>query len=295
MSEPIAVANTPEWKELRRTGLGASDSAVAVGLSPWRTPIELWGEKVFGFEQEQTRAMLMGKLLEPVVATLFQIETGLQFRPQPGMYRHSEIDWLLATPDALIADGRLAEFKTTTSRNDGYGEEGTDQVPMDVLCQVHQQMAVTGAPAVVIAVLVLDTRELKQYVVERHTKFVDGLIAKESKFWDCVTLRVPPPVDLRADGAAAAIRRTFRTVDEGKAIDLDDGAEFEADCLARWKATIKDAESKRDELQAKLMLRMQDAELGRLPNGSTVVRKAVECTVKEHVRKYVTLTVKESK
>lgn len=291
----VCDANTPEWREARRSGVGASDAAAAVGLSRWRTPLEVWADKVYGIEDAPNRAMLLGTLMEPVVATLFAMEMGIALNPSPGLYRHPDIEWMLASPDAGMPDGRLAEFKTTTSRNEDYGDEGTDEIPIDALCQVQQQMAVTGAPAVVVAVLVLDTRELKTYNIDRHSKFIDGLIAKESKFWDCVRYETPPPIDLAQEGAAAAVRRSFRTVEEGKAVDLDDEAVFLANCMEEHGRSIRDLEKTRDEIKAKLALRMQDAEIGRLPNGKRIVRKAIESSVAAHVRKYVTLTVKDSK
>jgi putative phage-type endonuclease len=34
-----------EWLEVRKTGIGGSDAAAAVGLSPYKSPLELWLEK----------------------------------------------------------------------------------------------------------------------------------------------------------------------------------------------------------------------------------------------------------
>jgi predicted phage-related endonuclease len=33
------------WLEVRRQGIGGSDAAAAVGLSPYKSPLELWLEK----------------------------------------------------------------------------------------------------------------------------------------------------------------------------------------------------------------------------------------------------------
>ena len=34
-----------EWLDIRKTGIGSSDAAAAVGLNPYKSPLELWLEK----------------------------------------------------------------------------------------------------------------------------------------------------------------------------------------------------------------------------------------------------------
>lgn len=38
--------NSPEWLEFRKTGIGGSDAAAILGLSPFKTNVEVWEEKV---------------------------------------------------------------------------------------------------------------------------------------------------------------------------------------------------------------------------------------------------------
>ena len=38
--------NSPEWLEVRKTGIGGSDAAAILGLSPFKTNVEVWEEKV---------------------------------------------------------------------------------------------------------------------------------------------------------------------------------------------------------------------------------------------------------
>lgn len=34
-----------QWLEVRQGGIGSSDAATAVGLNPYKSPLELWAEK----------------------------------------------------------------------------------------------------------------------------------------------------------------------------------------------------------------------------------------------------------
>ena len=45
------IQGTPEWLEFRRTMVMASDSPVIMGVSPWKTPLQLYHEKVNGTQQ----------------------------------------------------------------------------------------------------------------------------------------------------------------------------------------------------------------------------------------------------
>ena len=62
----------------RRAGLGASDAPAALGLSPWKTPLELFLEKTGrAAPVEEKLSMRIGRALEPVVLRAFVDETGL--------------------------------------------------------------------------------------------------------------------------------------------------------------------------------------------------------------------------
>ena len=91
-------------------------------------------------------AMQIGTALEPMIAKLYEVETGVSARRVNRLQRSKAHPWMLASLDRRRADGRLVELKWT-ERGVGYGEPGTDEVPDEVLVQLVQQMAVTGAPA----------------------------------------------------------------------------------------------------------------------------------------------------
>lgn len=38
--------NSPEWLAFRKSGIGGSDAAAILGISPFRTNVEVWEEKV---------------------------------------------------------------------------------------------------------------------------------------------------------------------------------------------------------------------------------------------------------
>lgn len=40
------IQGSQKWHEMRRRGIGSSDAAVIMGVSPWKTPFQLWEEKL---------------------------------------------------------------------------------------------------------------------------------------------------------------------------------------------------------------------------------------------------------
>ena len=63
---------TPEQIAERKSGIGGSDLACVLGLSPWRSPVDVWLEKTGqnAVAVEETPAMYWGSQLEELVADL---------------------------------------------------------------------------------------------------------------------------------------------------------------------------------------------------------------------------------
>lgn len=62
------------WLEVRKGGIGSSDAAAAVGLSPYKSQLELWMEKTGRSEGFQPKGLddptYWGTQLEPLVASV---------------------------------------------------------------------------------------------------------------------------------------------------------------------------------------------------------------------------------
>jgi predicted phage-related endonuclease len=66
-----------QWLARRRKGLTATDIPVLFGLSPWRTPLDVWLSKVRPQEEEeQAYRYDKGHALEPVLAAEYARRTG---------------------------------------------------------------------------------------------------------------------------------------------------------------------------------------------------------------------------
>ena len=104
----VYIQQTPEWLELRRKKIGASDAPCIMGVSPWKTPYELWLEKLTGKEQSQTWAMKEGIRKEEEARTEFEKQTGIIVFPK--VLISDKYDWMMAS-----LDGIDIEFGLTTT------------------------------------------------------------------------------------------------------------------------------------------------------------------------------------
>jgi putative phage-type endonuclease len=105
---------TPAWLAWRAGGVGSSDAAAVLGVSPWKSRAALLREKVrllTGHEvkDRSNGAMRRGRDLEPRVAAWY---AGWYARPTAAVCgEHDTHGWLRASFDGLAADGVAVEIK----------------------------------------------------------------------------------------------------------------------------------------------------------------------------------------
>lgn len=200
-----------DWLSVRQTGVGGSDAAAAVGLSPYMSPLELWLIKT-GRDaalprpdpQDMTEPAHWGVLLEPIVAAAYTKQTGNRVRRVNAVLQHPSIPFMLANLDREVVgcrDVQLLECKTA-------GEFGSrlwrDGVPEYVQIQVQHQLAITGKQAADVAVL-LCGQKLEVHRIERDDALIARLVELEAAFWRYVESDTPPPAD-GSDSADRALR-----------------------------------------------------------------------------------------
>ena len=95
-----------DWLEVRRTGIGSSDAAAAIGLNPYQSQLELWMQKAGKADllpsvdpSDDTSPMFWGTLLEPIVAAHYTKRTGNKVHRVNAVLQHPEHPWMLANVD----------------------------------------------------------------------------------------------------------------------------------------------------------------------------------------------------
>lgn len=199
-----------EWLKYRKLGIGGSDAGAICGLNPYSTAISVYLDKINedtdGFDNE---AMRQGRDLEEYVAARFAEETNMKVRRANVMYAHDRYPFMFANVDRMVVEENIGlECKTTNILNADKWKDG--DVPAHYQIQCHHYMAVTGAKAWYIAVVILG-KEFKYVRIDRDEEIIHNLISIESDFWNNHVLKrvMPDP-----DGSKAAddiINQYFKT------------------------------------------------------------------------------------
>lgn len=184
-----------QWLEARQSGLGASDMSTIAGVNPFKSTYELWLDKTGRAPSKPTtRRMRMGNILEPVVRSIFEEETGLKVEPC-GLLESIEHPFLRCTPDGIIPSEAMGfEAKTTNWRNKDEWESG--EVADHAEVQSMASMAVTGLNGWhAAAVIDGNPDDFHHQLVRRNQELIDVLIEMAARFWhDHVLADVAPPI-----------------------------------------------------------------------------------------------------
>lgn len=188
---------TEEQRLLRKNGIGGSDAAAIMGLSPWKTTRELWFEKLPNYESvknEVTLSMSLGNTLEPFLIKQYEEATGHSAAMPTQTFRHKDYPFLIAHIDGIdTISETLIEAKVCLSPafSKKWGTEGTNQIPPEYLMQCVHYCLVLDKPAVEIIALVLG--ELKFYRYVRNHELEQQYLQKALEFWYMVQNEIMPP------------------------------------------------------------------------------------------------------
>lgn len=228
--QPLVLVDTaelarPEWLEYRRKGLGGSDAAAVLNISPFRTARDLYYDKlgiVTADDQANWVALEVGNLLEPLVARIFEKKTGLKIYRWKCMFQHPRCPWMIADLDYLVdlPDGTTAilEIKTTNyNAKDKWWHSGKEIVPAYYEAQGRHYMAVMNLDRVYYCCLYGNNEE--EVIIRRIDRDMDyemELIALEQDFWENRVLAKCPPPYWEDDGSLIleSVRRVLGPADK---------------------------------------------------------------------------------
>jgi predicted phage-related endonuclease len=136
-----------------------------------------------------------GKLVEPVIAQLYEQETGHRLTT-PGFTVSAEHPELIGSPDRLCLDERRGvELKTENQFMDEFGEPGSDQVPQHYLVQCAHYMMLTGAQVWDVACLHGGSR-FCIYTIHRDLELERMLVDRLVQWWQQhIVATIPPTID----------------------------------------------------------------------------------------------------
>ena len=265
------------WLAIRQRGIGSSDAAAAVGLSPYKSPLTLWLEKTGRQLPEDVsgkEAVVWGTVLEPVLARVYAERTGRRVRRVNAVLQHPEHTFMLANLDREVVghpDGPgILEIKTASYHSAPQWEEG---VPVAYQCQVLHQLAVTGHAWAEVAVLI-GGQDFRIYRIERDEEKIRDLTERETQFWLQVTRNQQPEPDGSED-AGSALAWLFPR-DDGETVDLSDSPEFNQlfGELLHLREHKEEVELRESQIKQRLQATLGEATAGLFADGKITWKRS---------------------
>lgn len=195
--------NREEWLKARMAGIGGSEMAAILGVSPWEGPADVWARKKgITAEQPDNLRFKIGRKFEGPIAELYAEQEGVKLLKVDGLYTHPDAP-LVGTPDRLIAGQQKGlEIKTADPAiAHTWGEPGTDEIPLYYTTQVATYMALLGYNDWDVAVL-FGTSDFRIYRLHRDLELENMILERAREFWQTYIVgnQEPPPDASRSYG-----------------------------------------------------------------------------------------------
>ena len=221
------AAGSDEWHAARANGIGGSEIGAIVGLSPFDSKFSCYYRKKMRLKDiEITAPIEWGTRLEAAVFEKYaeSLEPG-EVITTGDTFHHVDYPFMIANPDGIVWRKIGAEWKPvrileikTSSRGDGYGPDGSDQVPPSYLCQITWYSKVLSVPKVQLAALIsgVDYRVFNPTVTEDDAQF---LIEAGQQFMHDLEHNIEP--DLTKDTATYdAVRQINPHLDPDEEVEV---------------------------------------------------------------------------
>ena len=253
------------WLEERRKGIGASEAAAIMGLNPHLSPLEVWLSKLHPeMLPERTDADFLdfGTELEGPIERRYIKATGNQvYHPTPAIVIHPKYPEILCTPDGMCdtPEKIVVEYKWEKWA-DGFGDEGSDEIPDHFLIQGAHQMACTDRSRVDFGVL-HQAPPIRVYRAYRDLELEAQLIERLRGWWsDYVVKDVEPPI--AGDSAWSDYLKRKHPVNLTPMVKVEAGEPIEDSVvtLQRYLRDLKEYEARAEKLKNEIKAFIGDAD-----------------------------------
>lgn len=270
------MLNNQDFTRERTKYLGGSDIGAILGLSKYRTALDVWLEKTGRIVNTvDNLPVRFGTFAEEFVASEYANQTGYSLVHSEAGIAHPKYPFMVGhidrfvfeandalTSELMNSDGscaaaHLLECKTASPFNQSdWGELGTDEVPMSYLVQCLWYLAITNVERCDVAVL-FGNSDFRIYEVYRDTELEDLIIAKAAAFWmDHVQAGTPPPAQSESD-----YQILFKKEVAGKSVEAQPILCELTQKLCLLNSEIKSKESEISQIKQAIMAQMGEAEM----------------------------------
>ena len=204
MRDPIKQSTDLDL-ELRQSYLGSSEWSVIAGLyNAYKSPYDVYNEKVYGYEPFDNLRMRLGRDIEPMIAKWVEEELDGKVAKDGLVRFHKDYDYLATNLDGIFYDKEgvpsVLEIKTaSTIARDNWGAE----LPIQYYTQIQGQMLITGMKKAYVAILTFGFAGPEKFEIQEYDydeSFINLVVPKLVDFWtNHVQKKVAPEYTTESD------------------------------------------------------------------------------------------------
>ena len=267
-----------EWLEKRKCGIGGSDAASVLGLSPYKSSMSVYMDKIAqnyyadkeDINEEVNYRMELGNKLENFVASEFTLKTGKKVRNINGILKNDKYTFAIANIDrAVIGEKAFLECKVTNTYSK---KEWQKEVPIHYQIQCHHYMAVTGATHCYVAVLI-GNEEFVIYKLDRDEELINQIMDLEKMFWEKCVIGGELPAPDGSNDYGEVLQYLYKDSKEEELILFE-----KEELLNRYDEVcelVKDLDSEKKTIEQYLKLQMKEYEIAYLGDRKITWKKQV--------------------
>ena len=189
--------------ENRHEYIGASEIGIIMGVGLFKTPFQLWCEKTQkinpeeNISTEQEERMLMGTMLEDVIAQHYAKKHDVAVRRAPKVYVHPKYPFLRGHADRIVTGTEKGlECKNTSEYN--FDKWNGEDIPEQYILQCQWLMGLSGRKEWDIAVLI-GGNKYKDKPIKFDKDLFEHMVEVAVDFWNNNVLKDVPPALTEAD------------------------------------------------------------------------------------------------
>lgn len=186
LTESQKTQGSPEWLELRKTKITASNLSQILGISPYGTKLDLYNEKINGTEIPDNPGMRAGREAEEQIRAWYESKSGELFMPTVQVR-----DWALSSLDGISTCGKkILECKLCNKETFAKADAG--EVVPHYLTQIMWQLYCCPE-AEEAHYVCYNSGEYAVVIVPRDEKYIAKLVKEGKKFYDeHLVPKIPP-------------------------------------------------------------------------------------------------------
>lgn len=182
------LQGTPEWLDARRSRIGGSDAAAILGVSPYKTPLQLWEEKTGRRREQQLNpAMLAGTMAESHIRQWYELQNDVSLKEATLI--NSKYPWAIASVDGISKDNVIIECKFTNFETFEGAKAGN--IASHHYAQLQHYIAVCEVDF--IDYVCMYKSDIECFRVHKDESFIEDLMEKERYFYETHMLGDVPP------------------------------------------------------------------------------------------------------